>query len=136
VELIPESATVFAARQVGARVEFVLAKRGPADKMLLLGPGGQRVAKRTSLDWPSGDRLAALIGSYTSNELGVTYRVEQGEVGLVLVHPKGSSPLLPVLPDRYETDLGTIRFERKHGRATAFRLDTPRSLRVKFERSD
>lgn len=135
IELLPTSKSAFVAPAVGARIEFVLPRSGPAEKFVLIGSAGNRVASRTTLDWPTGGRLDALLGSYKSPELRVTYRVERANGGLVLVHPKGPTAMLPVLPDRYDTEYGAVTFQRRRGKVTGLRVDNSRIVGLEFERN-
>ena len=85
------------------------------------------------------DVLAALAGSYQSEEIGATWALAAEEGRLVLRHPSGDRVLSP----RGETADGAVfgvgafelAFEVEGGRATAFVLTAGRVRNVRFDRA-
>ena len=84
----------------------------------------------------SADVLAALAGSYRSDEIGSTWTIEVEGDALVLHHPSGESQELSA---RSEAVFGRggieLAFVREGGRATAFVLAAGRVRNVRFART-
>ena len=80
--------------------------------------------------------LEAYAGTYTSEELDATYRVEAGDSTLTL--RTGASPGLiarPVFPDGFVSAQYTIQFVRRRGRVSGFEISHPRARGVAFTRA-
>lgn len=135
VELVKTGHNHYFAERVGARVEFVESKEGPAPNLVLEGPR-PRVATRQNLRWPTETDLQRLAGTYVSDELGVRYEiVPRPGGGLLLRHPREDYPLTLVLPDRFASGLARIDIERTpSGRPSGLRLTTDRTVGVRFRR--
>jgi hypothetical protein len=80
--------------------------------------------------------LAAYAGTYTSAELGSTYRVDAGDSTLVL-HTGTNAGFVarPVFPDGFVSGQYTVDFRRERGRVTGFEISHPRALGVSFVRA-
>jgi CubicO group peptidase (beta-lactamase class C family) len=135
VILIPTSPTQFTVDAVQAKVEFVIKGNEAATELILIQGGINQVAKRTALNWPTGDGLAIYAGRYTSSELDTTYEISLRGGSLFLRHPRGELKLEMTLPDRFECDFGSITFDRGAGRRiVGFRISTGRTMNLRFDR--
>jgi len=104
-------------------------------------------AVKVSVPPTDPDDLAALAGSYWSEELGVRWKIELDDGGqgtrLVLVHRKyGRTPMEAIAPevfvtlsDREETALWlTLEFDRSPDGDLTFAATTGRVRRLRFHR--
>jgi hypothetical protein len=156
VELTARDSVLYTDRVGGTRIEALDDRRGwivngPLELVFGVGPRASYrvrsvVPGRRSADvfeWraPAAPvlgraALAAYAGTYSSAELGATYRVEAGDSTLVL--RVGTSPGLsarPVFPDAFVSGQYTIEFRRNRGRITGFEISHPRALGVSFVRA-
>ncbi|MBX3147303.1 MAG: beta-lactamase family protein [Gemmatimonadales bacterium] len=85
---------------------------------------------------PNRAALAQYVGDYWSDELRVSYRIEQGDSGLVVkTYKHGSFPMRPLYQDAFQAQRpGTIRFVRTGGKVTGFRVSGGRVRNVVFTR--
>lgn len=85
---------------------------------------------------PDRAALTEYLGEYWSDELRVSYQVEEGEGGLIIrTFKHGTFPMRPVYPDAFQAQRpGTIRFLRTDGRITGFRISGGRVRNVQFTR--
>ncbi len=85
---------------------------------------------------PNRAALAQYVGDYWSDELRVSYRIEQGDSGLVVKTFKhGTFPMRPLYPDAFQAQrAGTMRFLKTGGRVTGFRVSGGRVRNVVFTR--
>ncbi|MGH7504695.1 MAG: serine hydrolase domain-containing protein, partial [Longimicrobiales bacterium] len=97
--------------------------------------GGE--AEPPSFDLGAGE-LAAYAGSYYSDELDTTFRVQPIEGGIALERRSGSPiELTPRGRDLFADDGFTVRFERSAaGAITGFVLDRGRVRGLRFERTE
>ncbi len=85
---------------------------------------------------PGRAELTEYVGDYWSDELGVRYRIEQQDSGLVVrTFKHGTFAMRPLYPDAFQAQRpGTIRFLRTRGRVTGFRVSSGRVRNVEFTR--
>jgi hypothetical protein len=154
-ELTVRDGVLYTDRVGGAKVEAIDARRARvvgAPLELEFGPGPRAgyvvrwlVPNRRadSFVWrapaaPELDHaaLTAYAGTYTSRELGITYRIEAGDSTLTL--RTGNTPGLvarPVFTDGFVSGQYTIQFDRRRGRVTGLEISHPRARGVAFERT-
>ena len=155
-ELTVRDGVLYTDRVGGAKVEAIDARRARvvgAPLELEFGPGPRAgyvvrwlVPNRRadSFVWrapaaPELDHTALMsyAGTFTSRELGSTYRIEAGDSTLIL--RTGNTPGLvarPVFPDGFVSGQYTIQFHRQRGRVTGFEISHPRARGVAFNRVD
>lgn len=93
----------------------------------------ERVARVRTLDAAA---LAAIAGSYRSDEVGVAWRIAADSAALVL-HPPTGGPLrmVPLFGDAYRTPAGLVRLERDAKDAVvAFTLTNRETVGQRFVR--
>ena len=96
------------------------------------------VHERLELVTPAAGELAAYAGSYYSEELDATHRVEVAG-GKLTVKRRGAEPdsLTPVTRDEFSVGSSTLRFIRDDaGRVTGYLMDLGRVRGLRFERVD
>jgi CubicO group peptidase (beta-lactamase class C family) len=104
----PVSATVFAAGEDGARLEF----DGMRARLVTEGDEGNWYEKVEPAK-PARDELAALAGDYASEEAEVTFRVAlEGDKLVIHRRPDAVIPLTPTYKDGFASSLGSVRFLR------------------------
>ncbi len=85
---------------------------------------------------PTAADLQALVGSYSSPELGTTWtvRIEKGKV-MLKGRAVGESELKPRIKDGYQANGSFVRFTRgANGRINGFDVSASRMLRIRFNR--
>lgn len=154
-ELTVQNGVLYTNRVGGARIEAMGERRarlvgqplelefdsgphaGYRVRWLIPGRRADRFEWRAPATWaPSRAALAAFDGTYVSDELDATYRVESGDSTLML--RVGSAPPLlarPVFPDAFVSGQYTIQFIRRNGRVSGFGISHPRARGVMFARS-
>jgi hypothetical protein len=79
--------------------------------------------------------MAALAGTYWSEELEARYTVAVGDSGLTISHRKTDPmPLRVAFRDAWIAPFGTVRFTREKGKVTGFALTGGRVRNVAFAR--
>ncbi len=100
--------------------------------------GDRRTFKRIDNTPPTKAQLQALAGTYKSDELGTTYRVEARDKDIVLHivgEPELDWPLPPVARDLFDGGRDTIRFLRdRTDKGEAFLISNARTKELRFER--
>jgi CubicO group peptidase (beta-lactamase class C family) len=119
--LVPQSADVFIAPQLGAQVLFDRDDQGEVrGASVSMGPH-QLVFQRFAPFQPEREMLAQYVGRYFSPELETFYEVALQDGALVASHRRlGSFPLQPTIRDRFWSDrrpLGSVVFERNENGA-------------------
>jgi CubicO group peptidase (beta-lactamase class C family) len=105
---------------------------GPAETVA--GPAQPR--SNTQADAPASNiPLAAYAGSYHSEEVGATYRIEASDGTLVMHRPThGPIPLQHVSGDTFRGDGLVLEFLRQGRRAVAFTVEAGRVRNIRFDR--
>ena len=111
-----------------------------AGGQLRLETQGQKpvLYRRASDARPSRDQLDALVGEYSSDELGVDWSILlEGDAPVVRARKMPDAPLRPLEPDiLYAEDKGIIRFTRDRTRnVDGFLVGTGRVRDVRFRRA-
>ncbi|MEQ8764315.1 MAG: hypothetical protein RL885_10340, partial [Planctomycetota bacterium] len=117
---------------------FSLGSNGP-EKLRLIEPGrGERPLLSVPPPHPLRERLGELAGTYHSDELDVTYEIEQRDSDLYLRRPKyGLEPLQPRFEDGFTTGWMRLRFLRDDdGHPDQLLVSTGRVWNLCFERKD
>ncbi|HEX9165606.1 MAG TPA: serine hydrolase domain-containing protein [Gemmatimonadales bacterium] len=84
---------------------------------------------------PTTQAMAALAGTYWSEELEARYTVAVGDSGLTIGHRKSEAmPLRIAFGDAWIAPFGTVRFTREKGKVTGFSLTGGRVRNVAFRR--
>ena len=98
--------------------------------------GGQEfTAERFDPDTPPTIAYPALAGEYHSDDLDATYRLFEGEDGLMLEGARGEQVrLVPVDDQRLRAPFGFLQLERRGDRVVGFTLDAGRVRGLRFER--
>ena len=131
IELQPVDTTRFT--MFGMPLEFV----GSPDAVptAVKMPAGDLMVRLPSFQLAAGE-LGEFVGEYWSDELRVSYRVEQQDDRLILAsfkHAPGA--LRPVAADTFvRTGVGTVRFQRSRGEVSGFQLTGQRVRNVGFVR--
>ena len=123
----PSHFTVF-----GTPVEFV-GPTGAVPLAIKIAAAGDSMVRVPAVRPPAA-QLAQFAGSYWSDELRVSYRVELKDSVLVL-HPfkHPAQPLRPAFADAFVGgEAGTVRFVRTKGVVSGFRLTGGRVRSVAF----
>ena len=146
VELVPESATRFAAAQGGNRVLFERRRDGRYDLRIVTPAGDTVPADPVAPADTSRAALTALIGTYVSDEADMTATIEAdtaagggggGGGGLVARRaPDTRVRLRPIYRDGFASPAGVFVFTRDaRGRVTGLLLTAPRVRNLRFRRS-
>lgn len=119
----------------GRTVEFKFSDQRRVLTVSILGES-QGPYLRTAAATPAAADLEALVGSYSSPELGTTWaiRLENGKA-LLNGRVVGQSVLNPRFKDAYQADGSFVRFTRgANGRIDGFDVSASRMLRIRFNR--
>jgi hypothetical protein len=121
----------------GLQCEFVAAKDN-SPKQVRIGAAGDRfrTLDRVTTVSPTADELKDYAGTYYSEEADATFTFTADGARLLLDSHRGRRlPVRPGIRDEFASSAGTLQFERDaDGRVIAFRLNTPRVLKLRFER--
>ena len=139
IELIPQSPTVFAAATGGNRVHFDRRRgRNGHYNLRLVTPANDTVpADFVEEADTSRAALAALVGTYYSEEADATLTVEADSTGALILRraPDARSRLQPRYRDGFESLAGMLVFARDAGgRVTRMLLTAPRVRNLRFRR--
>ncbi len=119
----------------GQTVEFKFSDQRRALAVSILGASQGPYLKVASVA-PTAADLEALVGSYSSPELGTTWtvRIEKGKA-MLKGRAIGESWLNPRIKDAYQADGNFVRFTRgADGRINGFDVSASRMLRIRFNR--
>ena len=110
-----------------------------SDTFLLNNVDGETVRfRRVQPAVPKAAELAALTGSYWSDEADVGYRVVAEKGTLTLRHerrPEAVVKLIPAYKDAFQTPNGIVRFYRdRKGKVTSLGIGAPRVRDLRFRR--
>jgi CubicO group peptidase (beta-lactamase class C family) len=139
--LKPTGGATYAVTGLPVTIEFVTEGNAPARALRIhVGSELRAEAVRFSPAAPSVDSLRALVGSYYSPELDVTWPIvlagdhlELRNTGSQLVDITGA--LSPARPDEFTAGGGLIRFTRDaSGRVTGYEVSASRMRGIRFER--
>lgn len=125
--------------QGGARWRFELGAGGRPLALHVAQPDGDTVVYRYAAParWaPTARELEAFVGSYRSEELGVTYRVSlAGDTLTASARPGLVLTLRPTYPDGFAAQGSAVWFSRdRSGRVTAMHVGESRVWDLVFER--
>jgi CubicO group peptidase (beta-lactamase class C family) len=123
----------------GTRVHVDHGVNGRPARLRIAEPDGDTLAFTFVAErvWaPTPPQLAEFVGTYRSDELGVTYDVKLTNDTLILAVRAGTViPFRPAYADAFETDAGTVWFTRdSRGRVTAMHLGESRVWDLVFTR--
>jgi len=138
IELIPESATTFAAARGGNRVLFERRRDGRYDLRIATPAGDTVPADPVAPADSTRAALTPLIGTYVSDEADVTVTVEADTAGglVVVRQPDARARLRPIYRDGFASPAGVLVFTRDaRGRVNGFLLTAPRVRNLRFRRS-
>jgi hypothetical protein len=134
--LTPLSETRFESAN-GVELAFEAVAEGTAPVAVLSTPEGDEMRlERGEAFAPTAAQRGAYVGSYHSDEAGVTYRVavEEGQLRVVDRYGDGL-PLEPVYSDGFEGPFGTLIFRRDGaGTVNGFSVSQGRVWDLRFER--
>lgn len=119
----------------GQTVEFKFSDQRRVLAVSTLGASQGPYLKTASVT-PTAADLQALVGSYSSPELGTTWtvRIEKGKA-MLKGRAIGESELKPRIKDAYQADGSFVRFTRgADGRINGFDVSASRMLRIRFNR--
>ncbi len=139
----PVSDTSF--QVMSTTVAFTSPRSGGSRQVTLVHPGGTMQLSETGPAWmATAEELDKLVGTYRSDELDVTWHIQRGDSGIVVVRPRFPvRPLVPLtldvllLRDIFEDEVlpSHLTFQRATGgRVSAFLLDGDRVGKLEFRR--
>lgn len=137
IELIPQSATVFAVATGGNRVHFDARPDGRYDLRVAIPAGDTVPADFVEEADTSRAALDAFVGTYYSDEADATITIDADSAGALSVRraPDARARLQPVYRDGFRSPVGTLVFTRDAGgRVTGMLLTAPRVRNLRFRR--
>ena len=119
-----------------AMIEFPVSEDGAVRARLGVRGGESLVLERVPRAAPAAEALAALAGTYRSDEVEASYEVAVADGTLVLKRrPDRAWPLEPLYEDAFSAPIGLVRFVRGSQQAvTALTLTTGRVRALPFAR--
>jgi CubicO group peptidase (beta-lactamase class C family) len=118
-------------------LRFDVTHAGLAERVRVVRPGAREsVFERVTESKPSAAQLNEYTGSYRSDELNTSWRVDQRDGKLKISGARGevSVELTPLFADAFSGAGWIVRFGRESGRVTGLTVTTGRSRRVAFAR--
>jgi CubicO group peptidase (beta-lactamase class C family) len=137
IELIPQSATVFAAATSGNRVHFDARPDGHYDLRVATPAGDTVPGDFVEEADTSRAALDAFVGTYHSDEADATVTIEADSAGALTVRRAPDTParLQAVYRDGFRSPAGILVFTRDPaGRVTGMLLTAPRVRNLRFRR--
>lgn len=135
VELVPQSKTIFVARDaVRARYTFSRPRRGKSPRVRREAGEEILTGNRVESVAFTPGQLRAYEGRYYSEELGVLYTVTARDGTLHLRGQKREAALIPKTRLRFDSDLGGVDFKRARRSVEGFTLSTFRARNVEFRK--
>jgi CubicO group peptidase (beta-lactamase class C family) len=121
----------------GLTFEFLPAEGNTPKRVRVSNEGGPpRTFEAVTIVVPTEEELQGYAGAYYSQEADATFTLVVSNGRLQLDSPKRPRQTLrPSIRDEFGANLGVMQFERNaDGQVTAFRLNSPRVRKLRFER--
>lgn len=118
-------------------LRFDVTHAGLAERVRVVRPGAhESVFERVAETKPTAAQLRGYAGSYRSDELNTSWRVDQRDGKLRITGARGevSVELTPLFADAFSGSGWIVRFVRESGRVSGLTVTTGRSRRVAFAR--
>ncbi|HEY7568156.1 MAG TPA: hypothetical protein VH762_11330, partial [Gemmatimonadaceae bacterium] len=118
-------------------LRFDVTHAGLAERVRVVRPGvRESVFERVAEAKPTTAQLNEYAGSYRSDELNTSWRLDQRDGKLMISGARGevSVELTPLFADAFSGAGWVVRFGRESGRVTGLTVTTGRSRRVAFAR--
>lgn len=137
--LIPRTPRQFASEEVGVGVEFSALHGGRFTRVVVRAGARRMSGRRLQAPRLSRRTLNTYAGSYRSEELAVTYRLEVDDASLTIDRKQVKSlTLVPIGRDRFcnaeSCDLVLAFRRNRTGRVTGFELSAPRARGLLFRK--
>ncbi len=139
LELLPESATEFLLKAIGAEITFEKDKTGKVTQFVLHQGGTDMPAKRIEPMILKPEQLKEYVGDYYSDEMGTTYTLVVDKGKLIAQHRRNEDSVLsPTVIDEFAGSnwyFSKIQFTRaKNKKISGFRLSGSRVRNLRFDK--